>query len=141
TNPREQARLLENHGGFGASPVGVEELDGDFPVELRIPGAIDLAEGSAADELAELEPSPALEPGRPDGVGVVREVSMKLGDRGDDPELLDGVALRLRGRRFRGSPVDGAPLEDLERDVLERLVLILHGPSLSRVEPGRASSP
>ena len=42
--------------------VTMEDLDGDLPFELRIPGAIDAAEATFADLLEQMEAAPDVHP-------------------------------------------------------------------------------
>ncbi len=143
---REQAGFLENRLALGLRSARVQELDGDLAVELRIPGAENLAERSLPDALEDLQPSPALELLFRDLVlfrygGVAGQLAVELGDARQDLELPDDFGRGRTRRGRRGGPVDGMSVENGFRQLVERRIFSFHGPSLRPAARERAWSP
>jgi len=147
TNPREQTtlgdhRLLER---LGVGVLDAQELERDIPRELRIPRAIHRAVAAAADELPELQRSPAIDGLRiPGPRGVIGAggsrpfvVAMDVGDGGEDLELTHQLPLVVCGRAFGLTPVDRHAVGDGGREHAKAFV-VGHAGVMSRAS--RASA-
>ena len=103
TNAREQTALGDHRPleRLGVGVLDVQELERDIPRELGIPRAIHGAVAAAADELPELQRSPAIDGLRITGPrGVIGAdgsrsfvVAVDVGDGGEDLELAHQLPL------------------------------------------------
>ena len=89
-----------------------DQLERDFPIELRIPGAVDDAVGAAADHFAQREMGPDVageELGRP-LARRRRHRAVQPGDLGDDLQRVQDTPIGRRRLRPGGGPVDGVTI-------------------------------
>ncbi len=109
THPGQGAGLAQRRGG----PVGerVQELDRDFAIELRVPGAVDVAGEARGERLEDQQRAPRPDrrpralarPGRP-GRALAAAAAHDLAQA---VQLLDDRRLVMRRAGARRRPVDG----------------------------------
>ena len=110
---------------FAGRRRGGQELQRDFAVEPRVPGAEDFAERAATDALENPEVAPMIASGRfrsrvSRRAGFRRQdVAVNLDDRRHEPQVPDERPRGSAGARFGGSPVDRRAVEHGVGEVIE----------------------
>ena len=129
----------------------VQQLERDFPMQRRVPRAIDLAGGALADAIEQRQPSPVGTTGARidrlgaparDGIDVVRivrgDAAVEAGDALDETQMPDEAAMVRVRARFGPRPVDGRTVGHLRGGLHERAIVSSQRPSPPPTEPAPA---
>ena len=121
--------------GFVCGGCGRQELQGHFPVEPCVPGAIDLSESATSDWLENTKGTPLPEPGV-----FFERTAVHIGNRGQHPKLLEQRPIGIAGTRIGQLPVDWGTVQNRPSQFVNGFFSRHHGGVLrqARVSARRA---